>query len=89
MEACLILCAFFFAGCTKDAIYFGTYTRVGIDASTDGAGIGLKNSALNIARTREDGRAFDMLGSMDMDLGYTYVIVDEKVAWGMPQSALQ
>ena len=82
MRTYLIFSVLFFTGCSNDALYFGTYTRAGIDASTDGAGIGLKNAALNIARTREDGRAFDILGSMDMDMGYTYVIIDEKVAVG-------
>ncbi|SFO67456.1 hypothetical protein SAMN03159304_04562 [Pseudomonas sp. NFACC24-1] len=70
------------AGCGTDSLYFGTYTRVGIDASSDGAGIGAKNVALNIAPPKKDGTAFDVLGTSDLDMSYTDVVIQEVVAVG-------
>ena len=68
-------------GCAN-ALYFGTYTRVGIDASTDGAGIGAKNEALNIAPPKKDGSAFDVLGTSDLDISLSKVVISEVVAVG-------
>lgn len=68
-------------GCTN-SLYFGTYTRVGIDASADGAGIGGKNATLNIAPTKKDGSTFDVLGTSDVDLSYSDVIISERLAVG-------
>jgi hypothetical protein len=72
------------AGCPSKALYFGTYTRVGIDVSQDsgGAGIGVKNIALSIAPPKKDGTAFDVLGTSDIDLGITDLAMSEIVAIG-------
>lgn len=70
------------AGCSHDSLYFGSYTRVGIDASATGAGIGVKNAALNIAPPKSNGQLYDVLGTTDMDLGYTYAVINEEIAVG-------
>ncbi len=83
MKYVLISLMLILSGCASNkALYFGTYTRVGIDASTNGAGVGVKNAALQITPPKDDGSAFDILGTTDMDIGYTYVILDEVVAVG-------
>ena len=82
MKRIVLIASFALTGCASDSLYFGTYTRVGIDASTDGAGIGVKNAALNIAPTKKDGSAFDVLGTSDIDLAYTDVVIKEIVAVG-------
>lgn len=71
------------AGCVNDnSLYFGTYTRIGIDASSDGVGIGAKNAALNVTPTKLDGTAFDVLGTSDLDIAYTNTVIKEVVAVG-------
>lgn len=68
-------------GCAK-SLYFGSHTRIGVDASAGGAGIGFKNSILNITPTKESGEAFNVLGSADADIAYTGLILHEIVAVG-------
>lgn len=82
MKRTLLIVSFALSGCASDSLYFGTYTRVGIDASTDGAGIGAKNAALNVTPPKKDGTAFDVLGTSDLDLAYTNVVIKEIVAVG-------
>jgi hypothetical protein len=82
MKALWLLCAVTLSGCASDSLYFGTYTRVGIDASSDGAGIGAKNAALNIAPPKKDGSAFDVLGTSDLDLSYNNALIHEVFAVG-------
>lgn len=82
MKRALLIASLALTGCATDSLYFGTYTRVGIDASTDGAGIGAKNVTLNIAPPKKDGTAFDVLGTSDIDLAYTDVVIKEIVAVG-------
>lgn len=70
-------------GCaSNEALYFGTYSRIGIDASTDGIGIGAKNHAFNLAPSKTDGSAFSVLGHSDMDLSYTKAVITEEFATG-------
>lgn len=72
-------------GCsTTDRLYIGTYTRVGIDASQDGAGggIGVKNVAMTIAPTKASGEAYDILGTTDIDLAFTNLVLAETIATG-------
>ena len=73
----LIICS----GCTK-SLYMSSYTRVGIDASADGIGIGAKNATINTAPTKSTGEAFNVLGTVDLDIKYTGVILKEVVATG-------
>lgn len=85
MKLLVLLCMYsLMAGCssTSESLYFGTYTRVGIDASTDGVGIGVKNSTVQITPPKKDGSSFDVVGTSDIDLGYTYAIIEETVAVG-------
>lgn len=82
MKYLLILLISTTAGCSHDSLYFGSYTRVGIDASATGAGIGVKNAALNIAPPKSDGQLYDVLGTTRMDLGYTYAAINEEIAIG-------
>lgn len=83
MKYTFILVLFFIAGCsTNDSLYFGTYTRVGIEASTDGAGIGAKNAAFNIMPPKDDGSAFDVIGTSDIDIAYTQTVIKETFAVG-------
>ena len=83
MKYLVVLGIILISGCTSNkSLYFGTYTRVGIDASTDGAGIGAKNAALNITPPKEDGSAFDVLGTSDLDIAYTNAVIKEVVAVG-------
>jgi len=82
MKALVLIGTLALAGCATDSLYFGTYTRVGIDASKDGAGIGAKNAALTIAPPKKDGTAFDVLGTSDIDIAYTDVVIKEVVAVG-------
>jgi len=71
------------SGCaSNDALYFGSYTRVGIDASVDGIGIGAKNAALNITPPKKEGGAFDVIGTSDIDIAYTNAVVKEVIAVG-------
>lgn len=72
-------------GCaTPSALFVGTYTRVGIDASQSGAGggIGFKNVAMTIAPTKATGEAYDILGTTDVDLSLTELALVETVATG-------
>jgi len=55
---------------------------VGIDASATGAGIGVKNAALNIAPPKSNGQLYDVIGTTNMDLGYTYAVINEEIAIG-------
>lgn len=66
----------------KKSLYFGTYTRVGIDASSDGVGIGVKHGALNVTPSKANGDAFDVIGTSDIDTAYTNVVINEMVAVG-------
>lgn len=72
------------AGCSTDGLFVGTYTRVGIDASKDGAGagIGVKNIAVAVAPTKENGDAYNILGKTDIDLAFTDFALFEIVATG-------
>jgi len=70
------------SGCATNSLYFGAYTRVGIDASADGAGIGAKSAAVTIARPKEDGTAFDVIGHSDVDVSFNEAIIHEVVATG-------
>ncbi len=69
------------AGCSN-ALYFGTYSRIGIDASTDGAGIGAKHSEIVVSPTKSDGSAHDVLGRADHDLSLISAVIDEEFAVG-------
>ena len=70
-------------GCgSSNSLYFGTYTRIGIDASSDGVGIGAKNAAINITPPKSDGTAFDVLGTSDIDIAYTNTVIKEIIAVG-------
>jgi hypothetical protein len=82
MRYLLILLISTTAACGHDSLYFGSYTRVGIDASATGAGVGVKNAALNIAPPKSDGQLYDVIGTTDMDLGYTYAVINEEIAVG-------
>lgn len=82
MKQTLLIVSFALSGCASDSLYFGTYTRIGIDASKDGVGIGAKNAALNVTPPKKDGTAFDVLGTSDLDLAYTNVVIKEIVAVG-------
>lgn len=73
------------SGCaTTDTLYVGTYTRAGIDLSTEGggAGIGVKSVAMTIAPTKESGEAYDILGKADIDLAFNDLAMYEVVATG-------
>src|SRR3989338_6051254 len=72
------------SGCSTDSLFVGTYTRVGIDASQDGAGggVGVKNVAMTIAPTKPGGEAYDVLGTTDVDLAFTNLVLSEIVATG-------
>ncbi|MFJ2683344.1 hypothetical protein ACIOYV_06345 [Pseudomonas sp. NPDC087342] len=72
------------SGCSTDSLFVGTYTRVGIDASQDGAGggIGVKNVAMTIAPTKANGQAYDVLGTTDVDLAFSNLVLSETVATG-------
>jgi hypothetical protein len=76
----LLVCAA--TGCSHDSLYFGSYTRIGIDASATGAGIGVKNAALNISPPKSSGELYDVIGTTDIDIGYTYAIINEEIAIG-------
>lgn len=81
----LVAAIFSLAGCsTPNALYVGTYTRVGIDASQNGAGggIGFKNVAMTIAPTKSTGEAYDVLGTTDVDLALNNLVLVETVATG-------
>lgn len=78
----LVIALLLLTGCATDSLYFGAYTRIGIDASADGAGIGAKTAAINITQTAEDGTPFDVLGMSDFDLSHRDAIVREIVATG-------
>jgi len=67
---------------TDNALYFGSYSRVGIDVSSDGAGIGVKNATLNVSAPKENGGAFDLLGQNDTDLSFKDAVIRETVAAG-------
>jgi len=83
MKYLVVLGIIFMSGCTSNkSLYFGTYTRVGIDVSSDGAGIGAKNAALNITPPKEDGSAFNVLGTSDLDIAYTNAVIKEVIAVG-------
>ena len=83
MKELLLIPTLMLAGCaSNDSLYFGTYTRVGIDASSDGVGIGAKNAALNVTPPKSDGTAFDVLGTSDLDIAYTNTVIKEIVAVG-------
>ncbi|HDZ07847.1 hypothetical protein [Pseudohongiella sp.] len=83
MKYKIILLAILISGCASNkSLYFGTYTRIGIDASSDGVGIGAKNAALNTAPAKKDGGAFDVLGTSDLDIAYTNTVIEEVVAVG-------
>lgn len=78
-----LLVVFLLAGCaSNDSLYFGTYTRIGIDVSADGAGIGAKNAALNITPPKKEGGTFNVLGTSDLDIAYTDTVIKEIFAVG-------
>ncbi len=74
------------AGCvnSKKNLYFGTYTRIGIDASANNSGIGFKTAAIKVAPPKKNGKSFDVLAQSDVTLSYFDVVVDEVVAVGDP-----
>src|SRR5688572_2608315 len=80
-KLCFLLAAICLSGCSH-SIYFATHTRVGIDASTDGAGIGGKTAAIAYAPPKKDGSAFDILGYSDIDASYKDTVMDEEFAIG-------
>ncbi len=83
MKYLVLIATLLIVGCeSTKSLYFGTYTRIGIDASTDGAGIGAKNAALNITPTKKDGSTFDVLGTSDLDIAYTNTVIKEVIAVG-------
>lgn len=83
MKKIILIFALSLAGCSSNnSLYFGTYTRIGIDASTDGVGIGAKNAAINVTPPKSDGTAFDVLGTSDLDIAYTNTVIKEAIAVG-------
>lgn len=70
--------------CASNSLFVGTYTRVGIDVSQQGAGagIGIKNVAMTVAPTKDSGEAYDVLGTTDTDLALTNLVLHEVVATG-------
>jgi len=83
MRYLFLVSLLFITGCqSKDVLYFGTYTRVGVDASTDGGGIGVKNAAFNITPQQEDGNVFSVLGTSDIDVSYFDTVINEVFAVG-------
>ncbi|MBL4673541.1 MAG: hypothetical protein JKX81_14875 [Arenicella sp.] len=75
------LMAIFLSGCANK-VYFGTSTRLAIDFSSDGAGIGYKNSQMAIVPPKEDGNEFSVLGSSDIDISLSKIMIDEEFATG-------
>ena len=82
MKYLILVGILFINGCASQSLYFGTYNRVGIDASTNGVGIGTKVAAVNITPPKSDGSAFDVLGTSDLDINYIDVVIKEIVAVG-------
>src|SRR5690349_17343252 len=83
MKTLLLAVSLILCGCATDnALYFGSYSRVGIDVSTDGAGIGAKNGMVNVSAPKPNGGAYDLLGQNDTDLSFTKAIISETVAVG-------
>lgn len=81
----LFAAVFSLTGCAApDALFVGTYTRLGIDASQSGAGggIGFKNVAITVAPTKTTGEAYDILGTTDVDLAFDKLALVETVATG-------
>ena len=83
MKYLILVGILFINGCASNqSLYFGTYNRVGIDASANGVGIGTKVAAVNITPPKSDGSAFDVLGTSDLDIDYIDVVIKEVVAVG-------
>jgi hypothetical protein len=73
--------AIFLSGCAN-TVYFGTSTRLAIDFSSDGAGIGYKNSQMAVVPPKENGTEFSVLGSSDIDISLSKIMIDEEFATG-------
>lgn len=75
------LTAVFLSGCANK-VYFGTATSLAIDFSSNGAGIGYKNSQMAIVPPKENGTEFSVLGSSDIDISLSKIMIDEEFATG-------
>lgn len=73
----------FLSGCANKDLYLASYSRVGIDGSTNGAGIGAKSGYIKVSPTKPDGSPYTVLGSSDIDVSITNVIIEEVLATGM------
>lgn len=82
MKLYMVLLLLILNGCSNN-LYMSSYTRVGIDLSEDGVGIGSKNATINTAPTNSKGEAFDVLGTIDLDIKTTGIILKEVVATGL------
>ncbi len=75
------LAVIFLSGCANK-VYFGTATSLAIDFSSNGAGIGYKNAQMAIVPPKENGTEFSVLGSSDIDISISKIIIDEEFATG-------
>jgi len=76
------LTAIFLSGCANK-VYFGTSTRLAIDFSSDGAGIGYKNAQMAIVPPKENGTEYSVLGNSDVDISLSKIRIDEEFATGL------
>ncbi|WP_295879957.1 hypothetical protein [uncultured Thiohalocapsa sp.] len=76
------------SGCGGPSVYFAGYTRIGVDASVDGAGVGVRQSAVTLSPPRADGGAHDLAAVTDMDLSLTDLVISQDLATGDAANAL-
>ncbi len=72
-------------GCAKNTVYFGTNTNLAIDvdASSGSANIGYKNSQFASIPPKDDGTSFSILGSSDVDVSISDMVIEEEFATGL------
>lgn len=80
-QSAILLTAAILSGCGS-AVYFAGYTRVGIDASVDNVGIGVRQAAVTVSPPKKDGSAHDIVAQTDMDLSLGDVVISQEVAVG-------
>lgn len=73
------------SGCAKNTVYFGTNTNfaIDIDASSGSANIGYKNSQFASIPPKEDGTSYSVLGSSDVDVSISDMVIEEEFATGL------